>query len=58
MYDVTSASCATWQNAETLNSILSLKCCITALPDFNHLPAWFIQSCYLQYLQLMLRLLY
>jgi len=28
-------SALTWQNGETLKSYFSLKCCISALPEFN-----------------------
>jgi len=27
--------CTTWQNGETRKSAFSLKCCISALPEFN-----------------------
>jgi len=37
------------------NSILSLKCCTVAVPDFNQSQELFVQSCYLQ---LVLMLLY
>jgi len=33
--------CTTWQNGETRTSHFSLKCCISALPEFNQLLDFF-----------------
>jgi len=33
--------CTTWQNGETQKSHFSLKCCISALPEFNQLLDFF-----------------
>jgi len=49
LYCVTSSNlcfCSTWQNGETRKLHFSLKCCISALPEFNQ-SAWFIKSFWL-----------
>jgi len=51
--------CTTWQMAKHENRIFSLKCCISALPEFNQVAPWFLQSfCLLSDSWLILTLLY
>jgi len=40
-YAISNNLCTTWQNGEKRKSHFSLKCCITALPEFNQLLDFF-----------------